>query len=269
MMPTPAAGNKRRRKSDVEGSTTGKRQRAKKPADAPRRPKSAYMFFLAEFREQWKKDNPESRKVADVAKAAGEVWRSLGEAEKREYEQKSTADKAEYARAMQQYTQEHPRPYRRSRNRRDPGDLKRPQSAYFFFLADFRNAYKREHPNEQPQVALMGKLAGDKWKSMTPGERAPYEEMSKASKEEYKRLKEMSADERLRAAATAAMQAAQPVVPLMEPGSDTRSQAMAPSPSVPGAVTLTHPNIDQEHLQEEEEPQESLQAAALPQTQPE
>ena len=31
-----------------------KKRRAKKPKDAPRRPKSAYMFFLAEFREKWK-----------------------------------------------------------------------------------------------------------------------------------------------------------------------------------------------------------------------
>ena len=31
-----------------------KRRRAKKPQDAPRRPKSAYMFYLAEFREQYK-----------------------------------------------------------------------------------------------------------------------------------------------------------------------------------------------------------------------
>lgn len=31
-----------------------KRQRSKKPVDAPTRPKSAYMFFLGEFREQYK-----------------------------------------------------------------------------------------------------------------------------------------------------------------------------------------------------------------------
>ena len=35
-----------------------KKRRAKKPKDAPRRPKSAYMFFLAEFREKWKVRQP-------------------------------------------------------------------------------------------------------------------------------------------------------------------------------------------------------------------
>ena len=65
---------------------------------------------------------------------------------------------------------------------------------------------QREHPGDQPQVALMGKLAGDKWKSMTPEERAPYEQMSNASKAEYKKLKSMTLDQRMAAAATAAMQ---------------------------------------------------------------
>lgn len=31
-----------------------KRPRSKKAPDAPRRPKSAYMFFLGEFRKEWK-----------------------------------------------------------------------------------------------------------------------------------------------------------------------------------------------------------------------
>ena len=38
----------------AEGQKLAKRRRAKKPPDAPRRPKSAYMFYLAEFRERYK-----------------------------------------------------------------------------------------------------------------------------------------------------------------------------------------------------------------------
>jgi hypothetical protein len=45
-----------------------KRHRSKKPVDAPKRPKSAYMFFLAEFRENWKVWQRRSRSAsADAA----------------------------------------------------------------------------------------------------------------------------------------------------------------------------------------------------------
>ena len=49
---------------------------------------------------------------------------------------------AKYAKAMVEYEKEHPRPARRHKKERDPSQLKRPQSAYFFFLADYREAYK-------------------------------------------------------------------------------------------------------------------------------
>ena len=39
------------------------------------------------------KDNPDSKKVADVAKAAGEAWRKLTEEDRSRFEMKSTEDK--------------------------------------------------------------------------------------------------------------------------------------------------------------------------------
>ena len=104
-----------------------KRQRSKKPVDAPTRPKSAYMFFLGEFREQYKVttglhlhliqlqqqllsllrlasgdsqlENPDSKKVAEVASAAGEKWRSLSEEEKKGYEERSDKAKVSHVRS--------------------------------------------------------------------------------------------------------------------------------------------------------------------------
>ena len=43
---------------------------------------------------------------------------------------------------MTEYEKDHPKPPRRQKRTRDPSELKRPQSAYFFFLADFRELYK-------------------------------------------------------------------------------------------------------------------------------
>lgn len=49
---------------------------------------------------------------------------------------------AEYRVIMAEYEKDHPKPPRRQKRARDPTELKRPQSAYFFFLADFREQYK-------------------------------------------------------------------------------------------------------------------------------
>ena len=49
---------------------------------------------------------------------------------------------ADYRVVMSEYEKEHPKPPRRQKRARDPTELKRPQSAYFFFLADFRQVYK-------------------------------------------------------------------------------------------------------------------------------
>lgn len=49
---------------------------------------------------------------------------------------------AEYRVTMAEYERDHPKPPRRQKRARDPTELKRPQSAYFFFLADFREGYK-------------------------------------------------------------------------------------------------------------------------------
>ena len=43
---------------------------------------------------------------------------------------------------MTEYEKDNPKPPRRQKRARDPTELKRPQSAYFFFLADFREEYK-------------------------------------------------------------------------------------------------------------------------------
>ena len=49
---------------------------------------------------------------------------------------------ADYRVVMAEYEKDHPKPPRRQKRARDPTELKRPQSAYFFFLADFREIYK-------------------------------------------------------------------------------------------------------------------------------
>ncbi|KAK9902762.1 hypothetical protein WJX75_005161 [Coccomyxa subellipsoidea] len=173
-----------------------KKRRAKKPKDAPRRPKSAYMFFLAEFREKWKLDHPETQRVSDVGVAAGEAWRSLTPDQKAIYEEQSVASKATYAQEIAEYTVAHPKPPKKRAKPREPGQLRRPTSAYFFFLKTFREAFKKDTPDKVVPVGEMGRLAGVRWTLMSAAEREPYERLSTASKALYARLKTLTPEQR-------------------------------------------------------------------------
>ncbi|KAK2988228.1 hypothetical protein RJ640_020710 [Escallonia rubra] len=73
---------------------------------------------------------------------------------------------------------------KKSKRAKDPNKPKRPASAYFIFLEDFRKEYKEQHPNDRG-VAAVGKAAGAKWQSLSDAEKAPYAAKAEKRKKEY------------------------------------------------------------------------------------
>uniref|UniRef100_A0A7N0VB61 HMG box domain-containing protein n=1 Tax=Kalanchoe fedtschenkoi TaxID=63787 RepID=A0A7N0VB61_KALFE len=67
---------------------------------------------------------------------------------------------------------------------KDPDMPKRPASAFFVFMEEFRKQYKEEHPNNK-SVAAVGKAGGEKWKSMSEQEKAPFVAKAEKRKTEY------------------------------------------------------------------------------------
>ncbi|XP_058736629.1 HMG1/2-like protein isoform X2 [Vicia villosa] len=67
---------------------------------------------------------------------------------------------------------------------KDPNRPKRPPSAFFVFMSDFREQYKKDHPTNK-SVAAVGKACGEEWKSLTEEEKAPYVARALKKKEEY------------------------------------------------------------------------------------
>ncbi|KAG7569041.1 High mobility group box domain [Arabidopsis thaliana x Arabidopsis arenosa] len=55
------------------------------------------------------------------------------------------------------------------KTKKDPNQPKRPPSAFFVFLEDFRKEFNLVNPNNK-SVATVGKAAGARWKSMTEEE---------------------------------------------------------------------------------------------------
>ncbi|CAK7325849.1 unnamed protein product [Dovyalis caffra] len=71
--------------------------------------------------------------------------------------------------------------------KKDPNRPKRPPSAFFVFLEEFRKVYKQEHPNVKA-VSAVGKAGGEKWKSLSAAEKAPYEAKAAKRKTEYEKV---------------------------------------------------------------------------------
>ncbi|KAF8090952.1 hypothetical protein N665_0461s0037 [Sinapis alba] len=69
---------------------------------------------------------------------------------------------------------------------KDPNKPKRPSSAFFVFMEDFRQTYKKEHPNNK-SVAAVGKAGGAKWKSLSDTEKAPFVAKADNRKVEYEK----------------------------------------------------------------------------------
>nr|GEV80377.1 HMG1/2-like protein [Tanacetum cinerariifolium] len=75
-------------------------------------------------------------------------------------------------------------PAKKAKEAKDPNKPKRPASAFFVFMEDFRKQYKEKHPNNK-SVSVVGKAGGDKWKSLSAAEKAPFVAKAEKRKAEY------------------------------------------------------------------------------------
>lgn len=88
-------------------------KKSNKREGAPKRPRSAYLHFLSDFRGKFHQANPQVRKVSEMAQYAGQAWRGLPEDQKSHYQQLSAAEKTRYAVAIEAFDAVNPRSPRR------------------------------------------------------------------------------------------------------------------------------------------------------------
>lgn len=101
MSPKKAKGDK---KPKDDGK---KRKRRTKKDTGVKRSCSAYIYFTKSFREELKakalKDNTTVPKANEVAKLAGERWKTLSETERKPFEDLAAKDKARYLQEVRKH----------------------------------------------------------------------------------------------------------------------------------------------------------------------
>ncbi|XP_073012039.1 high mobility group B protein 7-like [Typha latifolia] len=91
---------------------------------------------------------------------------------------------AKKKRAASPSTDRKERKGKKEKKSKDPNMPKRPPTAFFIFMDDFRKIYKEANPDSK-KVAAAAKEGGEKWKSMTEEEKKPYLEKAAERKAEY------------------------------------------------------------------------------------
>ncbi|CAI9097073.1 OLC1v1033375C1 [Oldenlandia corymbosa var. corymbosa] len=82
---------------------------------------------------------------------------------------------------------------KKGKQSKNPNAPKRPPTAFFIFMDDFRKSFKEQNPDNK-SVSVVAKEGGEKWKSMTEEEKQPYVEKAAELKAEYTKALESQND---------------------------------------------------------------------------
>ena len=171
-----------------------------KDENAPKRPKSGYMFFAEKKRPEIKDAQPEL-KMIEISKVIGERWKDSTPSTKEKYNNKSEKDKQRYKLEMESYerptdevllTQKINQKKKRGkpssgekkkRSKKPEGAPTRGKSAYLFFCQANRPEVKEANPSFKA-TELMAEL-GRMWKELPDEEKVEFEEQAAEAKEKY------------------------------------------------------------------------------------
>jgi len=164
-----------------------KRAKAKKHPNAPKHPKSAYLYFVAEHRQRVKKQYP-GKGFTEIAQKLGEQWRALTPDQMEKYKAQATADKERYRREKEEFQ---PPPTDMTTEKKDsakrrkkhPLAPKHPLSAYLFFVATNRPRMNEKYPDKD--FTEVARMLGQQWKSLPTQERRIFEILAFADKKRY------------------------------------------------------------------------------------
>jgi hypothetical protein len=160
----------------------------------PKKAACAYFIWLNEAGRKEivaKQFGGVGKDVKAIAKAAGEAWKKMSDADKAPWNAKAAEDKLRHSKEMESYVPSESsgpakKKGKKGKKEKDPNMPKRNLSAYFFFIQEARPEIIRvDLKGDGSKVAEVTKVAGAKWKAMDAASKEKYERMAIQDKERY------------------------------------------------------------------------------------
>lgn len=152
-----------------------RKRKPEKDPNRPKRPTSAYFYYAAKLRADAQASGESISKVAEFTKMVSAKWKVLSTSDRAPFDKQAEVDKARYTKEMANYS---------GKSAKDKDKPKRPQSGYFFFLADFREKNRDDFQMAGGHKELI-KAAGESWNQLTKDEKKPFETKAAADKAKY------------------------------------------------------------------------------------
>ena len=168
-------------KTEVEGDEPA--------APKVKRPMSSYFLFMNDNRAKFKEEHPKMT-FGQLTKGLTDKWKNMTVTEKKVWEDKAAADKLRYEREMEEagHTVKSKKKVQVDAN----AAPKKPQSAYFLFMAEKRETLKSEKPDLA--VTQISKHIGEMWKALDDAQKKEWEQAAIKDKKRYeKEFKEFEA----------------------------------------------------------------------------
>ncbi|ORX97429.1 HMG-box [Basidiobolus meristosporus CBS 931.73] len=181
-----------------------------------KRPMNAYLIFNKEMRHRLLETNP-NMSVAEISKEIGDRWKGLSEDERNKYFTEAQSLKKDFLATNPDFVytrrskaeieagrkrgledDEDSTPTRDPRGRKkkkqkNPTAPKHPMSGFLFYLSAVRPQVAEQYPGST--VGPISKIIAHQWNSMSPEDRAPWEQKATEDKARYAReMEEYLAD---------------------------------------------------------------------------
>jgi len=153
----------------ANGASKGKGKNQK--PGKPKRATSAYLYFLSHLRGQLKAQG-KSIKIGELAKEAAAKWHGMDANMRKPFDEQALTDKQRYQQEMGVF-----------KPARDPNMPKRPSTAYFHFLADFRQKMKGSDVGHKDVISQ----AGQAWQRLSEDQKHPYQVKQQEEKIGYEK----------------------------------------------------------------------------------
>jgi hypothetical protein len=173
-------------------NSSGKKNKKLKDKNAPKRGKSAYIYFCGDFRAAAKAELGDDATLGQVGKELGRLWHEAKYAKKiGKYTKLAATDKERYEKEMETYErpsdeeleeQNKGKRKKSSKKKRKSSGKKRGKSGYMFFCAEERPKIKQDLPDLAPKEVMVE--LGKRWKEAKKGDTSKWDELAKKSKEE-------------------------------------------------------------------------------------